>query len=186
LERFLKRFRQGTGQTLIAKKDDFDRLTDVLGKSAKVATLADQDAGARGVFVNFFGRPASTHKAVALMAMEFDALLAVIGVPRLAEPMYYAVVCGDVIDPREYAGRADAVRAITQRYTTALEGLIRRYPEQYFWLYRRWKHQPKARVAAQAACVRRCGQRESRCHLQDLEGCRRYNALSCSLDSASH
>ncbi|HJZ59527.1 MAG TPA: hypothetical protein VKE74_31575, partial [Gemmataceae bacterium] len=51
LERFVKRFRQGTGQTVIAKKDDFDRLADVLGKSAKVATLADQDAGQRGLFV---------------------------------------------------------------------------------------------------------------------------------------
>ena len=125
--------------------------TDEMFNGYYEVALADQDAGPRGLFVDFFGRPASTHKAVALMAMEFDAVLVVIGVPRLAEPMFYAVVCGDVIDPREYAGRGDAVRAITQRYTTALEGLIRRYPEQYFWLHRRWKHQPKARVAAKAA-----------------------------------
>ncbi len=152
LERFVKRFRQGTGQTVIAKKDDFDRLTEVLGKNAKVATLADQDAGTRGVFVNFFGRPASTHKAVALMAMEFDAVLAVIGVPRLAEPMSYAVVCEDVIDPRDYASRPDAVKAITERYTAALERMIRRHPEQYFWLHRRWKSQPAVRkTRAQAA-----------------------------------
>jgi KDO2-lipid IV(A) lauroyltransferase len=153
LERFLKRFRQGTGQTVIAKKDDFDRLTDVLGKSAKVATLADQDAGSRGVFVNFFGRPASTHKAVALMALEFDALLAVIGVPRLAEPMYYAVTCEDVIDPREYAQRPDAVKAITERYVAALERMIRRHPEQYFWLHRRWKSQPARREKKLAAAA---------------------------------
>jgi KDO2-lipid IV(A) lauroyltransferase len=142
LERFLKRFRQGAGQTIIAKKDDFDRLTEVLGKNAKVGTLADQDAGSRGVFVNFFGRLASTHKAVALMAMEFDAPLVVVGVPRVGEPMFYAVECEDVIDPREYASRPDAVKAITERYTAALERLIRRHPEQYFWLHRRWKSQP--------------------------------------------
>lgn len=146
LERFLKRFRQGTGQTVIAKKDDFGRLTEVLRSGGKVATLADQDAGPRGVFVDFFGRPASTHKAVALMAVEFDAVLVVIGVPRVAEPMFYAVVCPDVIDPREYAGRPDAVKAITQRYTAALEQMIRRHPEQYFWLHRRWKHQPVRRA----------------------------------------
>lgn len=151
LERFLKRFRQGTGQTVIAKKDDFDRLTDVLGKNANVATLADQDAGNRGLFVNFFGRPASTHKAVALMAIEFDAVMAVIGVPRLREPMFYAVVCEDVIDPREYADRPDAVRAITERYTAALERLIRRHPEQYFWLHRRWKSQPRVSSKRYAA-----------------------------------
>lgn len=148
LERFLTRFRQGTGQTMIAKKDDFDRLTAVLGNSAKVATLADQDAGPRGVFVPFFGRPASTHKAVALMAMEFDALLTVVGVPRLREPMYYSVQCEEVIDPRDYADRPDAVKAITQRYTAALERMIRRHPEQYFWLHRRWKSEPARRTRA--------------------------------------
>jgi len=151
VDRFVKWFRQGTGQTVIAKKDDFNRLTGVLGSGGKVATLADQNAGPRGVFVDFFGRPASTHKAVALMAIEFDAVLAVVGAPRVAEPMFYAVECEDVIDPREYADRPDAVRAITERYTAALERMIRRHPEQYFWLHRRWKHQPVPRQAKQPA-----------------------------------
>lgn len=145
LERFLLQFRQATGQTIIAKKDDFDRLTTVLNSGGKVATLGDQDAGPRGVFVDFFGRPASAHKAVALMAIEFDAPMMIIGVPRVGYPMKYEVVCEDVIDPRDYANRGDAVKAITQRYHTALEGLIRRFPEQYFWLHRRWKTQPAAK-----------------------------------------
>jgi KDO2-lipid IV(A) lauroyltransferase len=147
LERFLRRFRQATGQTIVAKTNDFERLTAALRAGGKVATLADQDAGPRGVFVDFFGRPASAHKAVALMALEFDAVMAVIGVPRVGEPMHYAVTCEDVIDPREYAERPDAVRAITQRYHAALERLIRRHPEQYFWLHRRWKTRPAARQA---------------------------------------
>lgn len=145
LDRFLNRFRQATGQTIIAKKDDFDRLTTVLQAGGKVATLADQDAGPRGVFVDFFGRPASAHKAVALMALEFGCRLLVVGVPRLGEPLDYRIVCEEVIDPREYAGRPDAVRVITQRYHAALERLIRRHPEQYFWLHRRWKTQPAAK-----------------------------------------
>ena len=48
----------------------------------------------------------------------------------------------DVIYPEDYANDPGAIRAITQRYTTALERAIRRHPEQYFWLHRRWKHQP--------------------------------------------
>ena len=153
VDRFVKWFRQGTGQTVIAKKDDFDRLTGVLGSGGKVATLADQNAGPRGVFVDFFGRPASTHKAVALMAIEFDAVLAVVGAPRVAEPMFYAVECEDVIDPREYADRPDAVRAITERYSAALERMIRRHPEQYFWFHRRWKSQPVRRASKPSARV---------------------------------
>jgi KDO2-lipid IV(A) lauroyltransferase len=49
----------------------------------------------------------------------------------------------DLILPEDYASHADAARAITQRYTGALERLVRRHPEQYFWLHRRWKHQPR-------------------------------------------
>ena len=57
----------------------------------------------------------------------------------------------DLILPEEYAGRPDAVAAVTRRFTAALERLARRHPEQYFWLHRRWKHQPKARKGKQAA-----------------------------------
>jgi Kdo2-lipid IVA lauroyltransferase/acyltransferase len=163
IERFVLRLRQTTGQTIIAKKDDFDRLTAVLAAGAKVATLADQDAGPRGVFVDFFGRPASTHKAIALMAIEFGTIIVVTGVPRVSrlgratlpapagmEATYYAVEVEDVIDSREFVNRPDAVQAITARYTAALERLIRRHPEQYLWFHRRWKSQPKAK-AKQAA-----------------------------------
>ena len=145
LERFFKTFRQATGQTIIAKKADFDRLSKVMRAGGKVATLGDQDAGPRGVFVDFFGRKASAHKAVALMAIEYDALMVVVGTPRVAEPMHYEIINEEVIDPRDYADRSDAVKAITQEYHDALERLIRRYPEQYFWLHRRWKSQPKSK-----------------------------------------
>ena len=154
LHDFLNSFRQKTGQTIIAKKDDFDRLKDALAAGGKVATLADQDAGPRGVFVNFFGRLASAHKAVALMAMEFDAVMLVSGVPRVGKgagptgfDSTYQILCEEVIDPREYAGRGDAVKAITQRYHDALERIIRRNPEQYFWLHRRWKSRPAEKKA---------------------------------------
>ncbi len=143
IERFLLRFRQATGQTIIAKKDDFARLTRALRAGAKVATLADQDAGPRGVFVDFFGRAASAHKAVALMALEFDAVLVVVGVPRVGGPLDYHIECADEIDVRDYATRPDAVKAITQRYHAALEALVRAHPEQYFWLHRRWKTRPR-------------------------------------------
>ena len=69
-------------------------------------------------------------------------LMVVLGVPRIGTPMKFAVEIEDLIDPRDYAGRRDAVPAITERFTQALERLVRRHPEQYFWLHRRWKHQP--------------------------------------------
>ena len=61
--------------------------------------------------------------------------------------MKFALEIEEVIDPRDYAGRADAIKAITERFTQAFERLVRRHPEQYFWLHRRWKHQPPVRKA---------------------------------------
>jgi KDO2-lipid IV(A) lauroyltransferase len=143
LDAFLGTFRKKTGQTILAKDGDFDRIQAVLKANGALATLADQDAGQRGLFVDFFGRPASTHKAIALLALEHGVTLVAVGTPKVGEPMRYQVVVGDVIRPEEYEGRRpDAVRAITQRYTAALERLIREAPGQYFWLHRRWKHQP--------------------------------------------
>lgn len=150
LEKFLKDFRQKTGQKILAKKGDFDQMQDLLANGAAIATLADQDAGPRGLFVNFFGRPASTYKSIALLSVEYNVPIVVIAVPKVAQPMNYHIETLDYIDPAEYSERGDAAKAITQRYTSALESAVRRYPDQYFWLHRRWKHQPPVRKAKAA------------------------------------
>jgi len=151
LDRYLRTFRERTGQRVLAKKGDFDQMQALLAGAGIIATLADQDAGGRGLFVDFFGRPASTHKAVALLALEYRVPLLVTGTARVAWPMHYANLIEDLILPEEYEGRPDAVRAITERYTSALERIVRAYPDQYFWLHRRWKHQPAARKGKKAA-----------------------------------
>jgi KDO2-lipid IV(A) lauroyltransferase len=147
LDRYLKSFRERTGQKVLAKHGDFDRMQGLLDAGGALATLGDQDAGQRGLFVDFFGRPASTHKAIALLALEYGVPMAVLGIVKLGEPMRHRVDVEEVILPEDYAGRADAVRAITQRFTRALERVVRRRPEQYFWLHRRWKHQPRKKAA---------------------------------------
>ena len=152
LDRFLRRFRERTGQKLIDKNTGYDAMLDVLHEGGVLSFLADQDAGQRGLFVDFFGRPASTHKAIALLAIEHQAPVVVGYARRIGPGFRYEVGCEDVIFPEEWTGTADDVRLLTQRYTSALEAVIRRNPEQYLWLHRRWKHQPKPRAKkAQAA-----------------------------------
>ncbi len=153
LDKFLRSFRERTGQRLLAKDGDFDKIIAQLAGDGIVATLGDQDAGAKGHFVDFFNRPASTHRGIALLSLQYDVTMVVIGTPKVGEPMKHVVVVEDVILPKDYRDRPDAAKAITQRFTAALERLVRRYPEQYFWLHRRWKHQPAARgkKARQAA-----------------------------------
>ncbi len=145
LDQFLRRFRERNGQGLIAKNGEVHKILAVLTQNGVLATLGDQDAGPRGLFVDFFGRPASTHKAIALLALEHGVPLLVLGVRKVGEPMRYQIVVEEQILPEDYGTRTDAVAAMTQRFTAALERLIREAPEQYFWLHRRWKHQPQAR-----------------------------------------
>ncbi|GIW79568.1 MAG: lipid A biosynthesis lauroyl acyltransferase [Gemmatales bacterium] len=144
LDRFLRRFREGTGQQILDKNRDYERMLDIMSSGGKIATLADQSAGQRGLFVDFFGRPASTHKAIALLSLQFQCPLMVIGVRKTTRERYRLIVA-DIIDPADYDGNRNAVRDITQRFTTALERMVRSAPEQYFWLHNRWKHQPKPR-----------------------------------------
>jgi KDO2-lipid IV(A) lauroyltransferase len=142
LDRFIGEFRRKTGQKLVDKDGAFSVLRDVLRDGGNAGLVVDQDAGQRGFFVGFFGRPASTFRPPAMLSLDHDAMILVLAAVREGEGITYRVLVADLIDPREYAGRPDAAREITQRYTSALEAMVRRYPEQYFWLHRRWKHQP--------------------------------------------
>lgn len=147
LHAFLERFRLATGQVLLDKSADYERMKAILGSGRHLGMVGDQDAGPRGVFVDFFGRPASTHKSIALFALEYNAPILVFGASRKQEPLHYDLHLADVILPEAYANKPDAVRRITQRYTAAIESLARAHPEQYFWLHRRWKHEPTRRRA---------------------------------------
>jgi len=148
LDRFVRTFREKTGQKLIAKKGEFDLIEGVLKSKGILCTLGDQDAGQRGLFVDFFGRPASTHKAIALLALEHRTQLVVAAARKVGEPMRYVVEVAAALAPDQV--EQFSVRGLTQHFTSALETLVRRDPWQYFWLHRRWKHQPmkKARQAA--------------------------------------
>lgn len=149
LHEWFLRFRESTGHRMIGKKG-FDSMTTLLEGGARMALLADQDAGRGGVFVDFFGRPASTPKTIALLAMQYDAIICVGYTRRLddsaARWARFELGCEEVIDPREIDS-SNAILEITQRYTAALERIVRRAPEQYFWLHRRWKTEPGARAA---------------------------------------
>lgn len=151
LDRFLRSFRQRAGQRMIPKKGGAEQMLRVLQSGRVLSMLADQDAGPRGLFVEFFGRPASTHKAIALLAIQHGAPIIVGGARRIGPGFRYEVATEAIIDPADYSGRRDDVRQITQDYTAALERLIRRSPEQYLWLHRRWKHQPKEKQERRAA-----------------------------------
>ncbi len=151
LDRFVGQLRRRIGLILLDKAADYPRMLALLSQGQGLGLVGDQDAGPRGLFVDFFGRPASTFKSIALLCLEYNAPIFVFGAARVGQPMRYMVCLEDLISPEDYAGDPNAPRVITQRYTRALERLVRRHPEQYFWLHRRWKSQPQPRKERRAA-----------------------------------
>lgn len=142
LDRYLAQFRSEKGQYLIPKNGGAEQIQEVMRRGGTVAVLADQDAGPKGCFVDFFGRSASAYKAMALLALQYDAIMAVVYVRRLEKPLHFEMGMVDLLDPRQVTD-SNPVRFITQWYTSHLENVIRVAPEQYWWIHRRWKSQPR-------------------------------------------
>ena len=135
--------RERTGQRIVDKRGATGEVPDMLANNEAVSFIADQDAGRKGCFVDFFGRKASTYKSIALLAMRFEVPIVVGWGCRRDEQYHFEVGCNRVIHPHEWADKDDPVTWITQEYTRALEEIIRTAPEQYLWVHRRWKHRPK-------------------------------------------
>ncbi len=134
--------RERTGQSVLYKKGATANMSEILEGRGILAFMADQDAGRKGVFVDFFGRPASTYKSIALLAVRHQVPIVVGYGKRLAEGYRFEIGIARIIHPHEWADKEDELTWITQEYTRALEQLIRESPEQYFWVHRRWKHRP--------------------------------------------
>ncbi|MEX0611377.1 MAG: lysophospholipid acyltransferase family protein [Pirellulales bacterium] len=146
LDRFVNDFRGRTGQYMLSKKGSSDEIQQVLARGGILTLLGDQHAGKKACWVNFFGRPASTHKAVALFSLGNDAPTMVSYARRLDRPLHYEVGPEAICDPCDPDFQLGSIPLLAQWYTDHLENLIRRSPEQYWWLHRRWKGKPPART----------------------------------------
>jgi KDO2-lipid IV(A) lauroyltransferase len=107
-----------------------------------VAMLADENAGPRGVFVEFFGRPASTHKTPALLSALSGAPIVAGAALRRGGRFVFKLA---VIEPRAASGSRHAgaeIRRLTSEMAAVFEAWIRQDPWQWRWIHWRWRHRP--------------------------------------------
>lgn len=150
LNRHIVDVREEHGLSLLYKKGAAASMEKVLADGAILSFIADQDAGHKGVFVDFFGRKASTYRSIALVAREMKVPIIVGGARRTAwDSFHHEIEMQDIIFPADWQGKDDEVVYITQRFSHALEQVIRKDPGQYLWLHRRWKSRPPEERAAQ-------------------------------------
>lgn len=142
LDRYLKSFRESTGQYLITKVGASTEIIETLENEEIVAFLVDQAAlGKKDIWVEFFGQPAKTFKAISLVALQFNALAAVAYAVRrkFDQPMRFDVHVPEILDAAVPSDDTLGPHEFTHWFTKVLEQEIRKYPEQYWWVHKRWK-----------------------------------------------
>lgn len=135
--------RERQGQKIVGKKGATSEIANLLASGGVVGFVADQNAGSKGLFVDFFGRKASTYKSIGLLAMQYEVPVVIGYARRLDGRFRFQLGTQDIIWPKDWKDQPDPLRYITQRYTTAIETFIRDDPGQYLWVHRRWRTRPK-------------------------------------------
>jgi KDO2-lipid IV(A) lauroyltransferase len=143
INRYLVAAREAGGLSLLYKKGVTAVAPEVIDRGGALCFIADQDAGRKGLFVDFFGRRASTYKSIGLLAMQKRVPIVVGYAVRVQRGFHYRLAVERIIQPEEWESQSDPLRWVTQTFSHALEAAIRRWPEQYLWVHRRWKHRPK-------------------------------------------
>jgi KDO2-lipid IV(A) lauroyltransferase len=138
LNQVLEQIRQRTGNTVVYRRGTIRRVMRMLHAGHGVAVLIDQHImGPGAVYVDFFDRPAATTSAVAALALRTGAPV----VPAFALPLgggRYRLIYEHPVEPPR-ADTDDAIRDFTQRCTDVLEMYVRRHPELWLWMHRRWR-----------------------------------------------
>lgn len=152
VDRYVNRFRGRTGQYILPKNGSREEVERVLSAGGVLTLLGDQHAGPKGCWVDFFGKPASTHKAVSLFTLSYDAPTVVVGVRRRGDAaLRYRVSGVEAIDPADADFPCGTIPLLTEWFTRRLEEVIRKEPSQYWWVHRRWKGEPPKRRRKAAA-----------------------------------
>ncbi len=148
LHRYINRFRGANGQYILPKQGSSAQVQAVLASGGVLSLLGDQHAGPKGCWVDFLGRPASCHKAIALFPMTSGAPLLAAATTRTGGPMKFTISYLGILDPAQSPDAVSSVPIVTQWYNNRLEEAIRLAPEQYWWVHRRWKGTPPKRMLA--------------------------------------
>jgi KDO2-lipid IV(A) lauroyltransferase len=147
LNDLLERIRQGTGNTVVYRRGTIRRVMRTLQAGHGVAVLIDQHIMTRdAIYVDFFDRPAATTSAVAALALRTGAPVVPVFALPLGRGRYRLIYEHQVEAPR--ADSPDALREFTQRCTDVLEMYVRRHPELWLWMHRRWRDEAPGGDAA--------------------------------------
>ena len=152
LHDLLETIRTRTGNDVIYRRGSIRKVLRALAANRAVAILIDQHLHtAEAVYVNFFGRPAATTSVVGSLVLRTGAA----AIPALGVPLpggRYRFIYGPPVPPPADAS-PEALQDFTQRCTDEIEAYVRRYPDLWLWMHRRWREVPPTTAGAPPAAA---------------------------------
>ncbi len=141
-DRYLNRLRRSKDVNVIYRDESPRKILKVLKGNRIVGIVADQDVDSvEGVFVDFFGMSAYTPAGPAALAKVSGAALIPVFIVR--KNGRHTLVIEKPIELDDTGDKDKDVVSNTQKWSSVVESYIRRYPEQWVWMHRRWKTKEK-------------------------------------------
>lgn len=140
--------RKDMGLQVLQVKSSMKSIVDAFRKNSWVAFVGDQDARRRGIFIDFFNTPASTATGTAYFSLKMGVPIVPVYCIRMTDKRRsLKLICLEPIWPQtvEKDQEEEEILRLTRLHTEALEKVVRKYPENYFWLHQRWKTRPKSK-----------------------------------------
>ncbi len=119
------------------------KMLKALRNNEIIAMLIDQDTSVQSVFVDFFGRPASTPLGLASIALKVGTPVVLAVDKRLPNGKHKYVISDEIVPPETTGDFDTDVKNFTAKLTKCLEDFIKENPEQWVWFHERWKTKQK-------------------------------------------
>lgn len=143
LEEITSEMRGRFGNVPMDKSEALLPALKLLREGGNLGILADLNSQEKeGVFVPFFGVPACTSAGVAILAMRTKAVGVILAAPWIEEKQKYVVEVGEIVEFESTGDRSRDVENFTARFVAEIERVIRKHPDQWFWIHQRWKTRP--------------------------------------------
>jgi len=142
VDRAITRWREVNGLKTVPMGAGVREILRVLGQKGIVAMAADQSAAKESVAVEFFGRTVPTFQGPAVFSLKTGAPI-VLGCTVRQQNGTYQMHLVHVRSDDLVGASEQNIRILTQRQVRATEEIIRKYPEQWMWMHKRWKHVPE-------------------------------------------
>lgn len=141
VDRMIARNRHQLGIETVPTGMAVRAVVKALKQNKFIALLGDQDAHREGVFVHFMGRPSSTAPGPASLALKTGAPIIFGAIVREENGRHTGYL--ERVDFSDLSGDSpENIKILTQRHAAVLEKFVRTWPEQWFWMHKRWKTKP--------------------------------------------